>query len=462
MSLLFESALGNENLKYIDALDRDNHFTLKKLNEEDFAVFDDLGNSLVFIYTDNSLRSIKAFWIFMKSKHCIALLSDNLSLKQKNALEIKYKPKYIVDLNRKEVAGYQYRLIGSSMEIMVSMEPQNYSIHNEIKILLSTSGTTGSPKFVKLSEQNILQNTKSICDYLPIIKDDVVPLNLPINYSYGLSVLLTNSVLGGQIICSVPDILQREFWNALEEYGFTSIAGVPFVYEMLDRFGFVDKAYPSLRYMTQAGGKLNDELVEKFGLYSLENHIKFYIMYGATEASARMSFLEPDKIITKKGSIGKPIKNGSFEIDSTTSELIYKGPNVFGGYASDYSDLDNYDTSNVLQTGDLARKDSDGYYYIEGRIKRFVKLTGLRINLDEVEELIFAITEIPAKCLGVNDKHLIVFYIQSKLDVKNLKKELSKELRIHNSFIRFKEINNFPLTANGKIDYKKLEDIYDN
>jgi acyl-coenzyme A synthetase/AMP-(fatty) acid ligase len=209
--------------------------------------------------------------------------------------------------------------------------------------------------------------------------------------------------------------------------------------------------------MTQAGGKLKVELVEKFGLYALENNLKFYVMYGATEASARMSYLKHSKIITKQGSIGKAIKNGRFEIDQESSELIYEGPNVFGGYANDFLDLSTYDSSNVLKTGDIARKDAGGYYYIVGRIKRFVKISGQRVNLDEVEELIFSLREISVKCIGLNDKLLIVFYIANELDINNLKKEVIGELKIHHSFIQFKKVSDFPLTPNGKIDYKKLE-----
>jgi acyl-CoA synthetase (AMP-forming)/AMP-acid ligase II len=456
MSVLFEAALNNTHLKYIDAFDGGKKITLQQIKQKKTTSLNDSDKSLAFLYVDNSIESISVFWFLMQSKHCLALLSNNLSAKFKNALEDKYNPKFIYDNQRSQIPHYHKSNIGS-IELMISDDPEDYLIDENIKVLLSTSGTTGSPKFVKLSEENLLENTNSICNYLPIIKQDVTPLNLPISYSYGLSVLLTNSVAGGEVICSVPDILQREFWNAFEQFEFTSLAGVPFIYEMLDRFSFTKKSYHSLRYMTQAGGKLKNELVEKFGSYALENNLKFYAMYGATEASARMSYLEPGKIIDKKGSIGKPIKKGKFEIDQETSELIYEGPNVFGGYANDFLDLSTYDKSTVLRTGDIARKDAEGYYYIVGRIKRFVKISGLRINLDEVEELIFSLKKIHVKCIGLNDKQLIVFYKENNLDIKNLKKEVARELKIHSSFVRFKEVSDFPLTPNEKIDYKKLE-----
>lgn len=456
MSVLFEAAHNNNHLEYVDALGKNRNLTLEQIDQKKAMVLNDTNKSLAFLYVDNSIESISVFWYLMQSKHCFALLSDNLSSKLKKNLEEKYRPKFIYDKHRSQVEGYQNKNIGL-IEVMVSKKPRDYLIHNNVKVLLSTSGTTGSPKFVKLSEENLSENTHSICNYLPIINKDITPLNLPINYSYGLSVLLTNSLMGGQIICSVPDILQREFWNAFKKFGFTSVAGVPFVYEMLDRFSFTNKTYESLRYMTQAGGKLKDELVEKFGFYALENNLNFYVMYGATEASARMSFLEPSKIITKKGSIGKPIKKGRFEIDQDSSELIYEGPNVFGGYANNILDLSTYDSSNVLRTGDIAHKDAEGYYYIIGRIKRFVKISGQRVNLDEIEELIFSLKEIPVKCVGLNDNQLIVFYKENQLDIKILKKDVTKELKIHHSFIQFKKVSDFPLTPNGKIDYKKLE-----
>ena len=198
--------------------------------------------------------------------------------------------------------------------------PVEKQLHADLKVLLSTSGTTGTPKLVKLSEANLRANAQSILAYLPIKQDDVTPLNLSICYSYGLSVLTSNSLAGGTIVCTNKDILSKDFWADFEKLGYTTLAGVPYIYEMLNRIGFLKKNYPQLRYMTQAGGKLSSKLAEVFSTHLKSQNKDFFIMYGQTEATARMSYLHPSYIESKIDSIGKAIPNGTFSIDKETNE----------------------------------------------------------------------------------------------------------------------------------------------
>lgn len=455
---LFEIALQNESLVFIDD-SNGVEYTLKNLPQVNFKA---KSKSLVFLYLSNSIKNIGAFWSLMRGEHCIALLSIDLTPSFKHQLEQLYKPDYIIDFSRTFVEHYNYHSPDSYLSFFESKFKNSKNINNNIKLLISTSGSTGSPKFVKLSETNIIENARSICDYLPINTKDVTPLNLPIYYSYGLSVLTSNSLEGGKIVCTNEDVLKKEFWLNFEKYGYTSIAGVPFVYEMLDRIGFTKKNYPTLRYLTQAGGKLQDILVKKYAEYSKENKIDFFVMYGQTEATARMSYLPPDKTLDKLGSIGKPIKNGIFSIDSQTNELCYEGPNVFGGYVTHPDELTTYENNLLLHTGDLAKIDNDGYYYIIGRAKRFVKIFGSRINLDEVESILSKKFEINAKCIGLNDKSILIFILNNeRYNVEQITQFLSIEIKIHITAIKLKEVNDFPLTANGKIDYTKLTKSYE-
>lgn len=339
------------------------------------------------------------------------------------------------------------------MVFLFQKKEQMHNISPEIKILLSTSGTTGSSKFVKLSEENLYSNAVSIVKYLPINFSDVCPLNLPLNYSYGLSILTTNAIAGGKIICGLKDILNKDFWNDFEENGFTSLAGVPYVYEILNRIGFLKKNYPSLKYLTQAGGKLNEKLISLFAEYSKNNSLDFFVMYGQTEATARMSYLNVNEFPNKIGSVGKSIDQGKFVIDQESNELIYDGPNVFGGYAECIDDLIHY-VKKPLFTGDLAKIDEDGFIYIIGRSKRFVKILGSRINLDELENnLKENFQNNTFICAGKEDTILQIACTNStieKVEVCNYIKEL---FNIHHAYIKFKIIENIPLTANGKINY---------
>ena len=180
---------------------------------------------------------------------------------------------------------------------------------------------------------------------------------------------------------------------------------------------------PFLKTITQAGGKLNDELNLEFSKYCNNTNKRFFVMYGQTEATARMSYLPHENSIDKLGSIGIPIPGGEFSLinkdmqkvnkPNTVGELIYKGKNVSLGYASCIADLKKGDENKgILHTGDLATRDVDGYYYIVGREKRFVKLFGNRVNLDETERLIKVITP-DCACIGVNDK-MIIFITDKK------------------------------------------------
>jgi long-chain acyl-CoA synthetase len=458
MNALIQRIQKNSNLIFIDPnLGTEHSFSELLSFYEELNQLSGVNKGLIFLYPDNSVKSIQIFFNCFASNNAIALLSPNLNEELKNQLEKLYNPFIIIDQTRNEVVGYENFKISNGINIHKIKNRKHYSVHPELKLLLSTSGTTGSPKFVKLALDNIYSNCDSILNYLPINNKDVTPLNLPIYYSYGLSVLTTNSCSGGKIICTNNDVLSHEFWKEFNEYGFTTLSGVPFVYEMLNRTGFIKKDFPTLRYLTQAGGKLNNKLVELFGEYAQSKNIDFYIMYGQTEATARMSYLEPPQILSRLGSIGKAIKGGKFIIDQS-GELFYKGPNVGAGYATSPEDLSVFIYQDLLQTGDIAEVDKDGFYYIVGRMKRFVKLFGNRINLDEVENsLKVTFTSHSFACIGEEDKTLRVFMTEGSGTVDDVLQYLKGKFSIHHSSIKIKVVESLQLTANGKVDYNSLK-----
>jgi acyl-CoA synthetase (AMP-forming)/AMP-acid ligase II len=444
----------NKNLCYKDA-DTSKSFIMKDLDVSFFSKKED--KKLVFLYLDNSCDSVATLWTCFDSPHAIALLNPKLNESFKNELENTYQPHYVFDPTRIEIMRFVNKSFIFNLQLFEREVSTKNIIHPFLKVLLTTSGTTGSPKFVKLSEQNIIANAQSIAAYLPIEPNDVVPLNLSIFYSYGLSVLTSNSLKSETVICTNKDIMNKDFWTDLEQLGYTTMAGVPYVYEMLNRIGFLKKNYPSLRYMTQAGGKLSPKLVEEFGSHLHAQSKQFYVMYGQTEATARMSYLPPKALNNKKNSIGIAIPNGSFSIDTETSELIYKGPNVFGGYANNQEDLAIFEPIESLRTGDMAEKDEDGFYYITGRLKRFAKIFGTRTNLDEVEtHLKNEFTDTMFYVIGKNDEKLIVFAHQSEIEDNQIKHFLKEKMLIHPSVIQIQRLSTVPLTSNGKVDYKIL------
>ena len=270
------------------------------------------------------------------------------------------------------------------------------AVHRDLALLLSTSGSTGSPKLVKLTLGNLQSNAESIAAFLGIDARERPITTLPMHYSYGLSVLNSHLAAGASILLNAEPVTSKGFWDAFRAQGATSLAGVPATYGMLKQLRFERMSLPSLRTMTQAGGQLEPELARHFADLAASRGQRFFVMYGQTEATARMSFVPPERLSAKPGSIGIAIPGGAFDLvdegmrpiagANTVGQLRYTGANVMMGYAEQASDLAAPDVQGgSLLTGDLALRDEEGYYFLRGRLKRFIKVFGNRIGLDEVE-----------------------------------------------------------------------------
>ncbi len=345
----------------------------------------------------------------------------------------------------------------------------SYNIYSDLVILLTTSGSTGSPKLVKLTKNNILSNAESIASYLGITPEERPITSLPMYYSYGLSVINSHLIKGATILLTDKAVIQKEFWDFAQKEKATSIAGVPYTYEMLRRLRIFKMDLPNLKTMTQAGGKLNAKIAEEFIRNAKECGKRFFVMYGQTEATARMSYLPQEKASEKYASIGIAIPGGSFslvdgngkEIDEPNidGELIYKGPNVSLGYAECIDDLAKGDENHgILHTGDIAHRDKDGYYYITGRMKRFVKVWGNRCNLDAIEQLVKTITTNCA-CAGVDDK-ITVFVTEVGLETQ-IKNYLTEKTGLNVRAFSVKVIDSIPKNTSGKILYSELQKMLD-
>lgn len=427
---------------------------------------------LVFSLCKNSLGSMIGYVSFINANIVPVLLNANLEKELLNNLLKTYMPAYlwVPEEQRKEFPDlevvcrtYQYCLLKTNYSMA-------YPLYPELGLLLTTSGSTGSPKFVRQSYANIMSNAESICQYLELDETERPITTLPMNYTYGLSIINSHLFVGSTILVTDKSLMQKEFWQFFRENEATSFGGVPYTYEMLDRMRFWRMQLPSLRTMTQAGGKLLPELHQKFAEYAVENNKKFIVMYGQCEATARMGYLPANKAIERCGSMGIAIPGGTFRLvdgkgqvisqPHVTGELVYEGPNVTLGYAECIEDLAKGDERHgVLETGDMAQFDEDGYYYIVGRKKRFLKIYGNRVNLDEIDRIVKGKFPNADFASAGMDDHMYLFVTDNAIsgDVKGF---VVSKTGLNPAAFQVIVMDEIPKNDSGKTLYKELEKYY--
>ena len=416
---------------------------------------------LVFILSETNVQTIVAYLATLPAGQVAVLLNAGIEASAFDSLLQQYQPEWIFE-RVQTCHSYEYKENGHGLR---RTHAQHHSIiHPDVALLLSTSGTTGSSKMVKLTKENLYHNATSIVEYLAIDKNERAISSLPLHYSYGLSVLNSHLAVGASIVLTDTSMMSRDFWNVLKEYKVTSFAGVPYHYEMLLRLKFFDMDLPDLKTLTQAGGRLSSKFISKFADHAAAAGLRFFVMYGQTEASPRISYVPADGLADNPESIGVAIPGGKLwlqdshgnviEKDDEEGELVYEGPNVMMGYATCRDDLALGDQlHNILPTGDLAKRSANGYFSISGRLKRIIKIFGNRVNLDEVESLLRN-KGYDALC-GGEDNHLWVA-LTDQIVADDAKKYVTSALGVHHSAIQTLIVERFSTTASGKIDYQKI------
>ena len=425
---------------------------------------------LIFILCSNSVPSVTGYVAAIQNRVVPLLLADDSDKTLVSNLIDKYHPDYLW-LPKSRIQDFEgkalYRL--DNYVLVKTPYQKEYNLFSDLALLLSTSGTTGSPKLVRLSYKNLLSNTKSICEYLEIGSDSRAITTLPMNYSFGLSIINTHLYKQGSVILNDHTVIQREFWSMLEKYEATTFSGVPYTFEILDKLRFYRKDIPKLKVITQAGGKLPATLQEKMADYCNEHNIKFYVMYGQSEATARMGYL-PYKLAKEKlNYIGIAIPNGKFTLEddegnlittsNTKGELIYEGDNVSLGYALKIDDLTKGDDNKgKLKTGDIAIFDEEHLFKIIGRKSRFLKIYGNRVGLDEIQTLLQEHFKTPdIACVGTDD-HLVAFITKESL-LQNVKDYLAEITKLNPKAFEVRFIKELPRNTSGKLQYKVLNEL---
>lgn len=355
-------------------------------------------------------------------------------------------------------------LVNAEREVVVSEAGagDGAGLHPDLALLLSTSGSTGSAKLVRLSRENLRSNAESIATYLGLTPADRGITSLPLHYCYGLSILHSHLSVGAGIVLTDSSVVDDDFWRVFEAAGVTGLSGVPHTFDLLDHCGFSARDLPTLRYVTQAGGRLEPDRVLDLARLGRRRGWDFYVMYGQTEATARMAYLPPDLVEDHPGAIGHPVPGGSLRIDPVADaedgvgELVYEGPNVMMGYASTPADLALEPMPPELRTGDLARALPGGLYEVVGRRSRFTKVFGLRINLDDVERHL-AQHGIEARCVGLEGS--IDLFLTRRQDVARARALVAELCDVPGWVVHGRVLRRFPRTASGKADYGRLAEL---
>lgn len=448
--------------------------TYEKLKSEGEKIISLIGKRcLVFLFCRNETGSVLGYTAFVNGSIVPVLLNSQLERELRNNLIEEYKPQYIwipedmifeFELFETVYTSFHYVLMKTNFDV-------EYPMYNELCLMLTTSGSTGSPKFVRQSYKNVRTNAESIVEYLHLNESEKPITTLPMNYTYGLSIINSHLLVGATLLITDKGLMQKEFWNFFKENEATSFGGVPYTYEMLDRLRFYRMNLPSLRYCTQAGGKITLELHEKFAKYAQNNNKKFIVMYGQCEATARMGYLPAEKAVEKCGSMGIAIPGGKFYLIDTnekkinepfvTGELVYEGDNVTLGYSESGNDLIKGDERNgILYTGDMAQFDEDGYYYIVGRKKRFLKIYGNRVNLDEIDRMIKGnFNNIDCASTGIDD-HMYIFLTDAGI-ADEVREFVIYKTKLNPSAFKTVVINKIPKNDSGKTLYKELAEYYE-
>ncbi len=394
------------------------------------------------------------------------LVLDPGRLAREPRLRERFRPEY--EFGRDETGWVLSR--GASV-VAAGDEAPASELHPELAWLLATSGSTGSPKLVRLSGRNVVSNAAAIAEYLNLGYEDRAITSLPLHYSYGLSVLTSHLWAGGALVVSDHAVHEPEFWADFELGGATGFAGVPLMFETLASLGFLEKRVPGLRLMTQAGGRLRAEWVRRFARFAREQGARFYVMYGQTEAAPRMAYLPPELAESEADCIGRAIPGGRFwlrdaaggEIAAafTPGELVYRGPNVMMGYAQERADLARGAEGDELATGDIAERNDIGLYRVLGRTSRFVKIAGLRIALDGIEEDLAA-AGWTARVAG-SDRGIAIAVVGAAdgedadgARLAELREQWVRRLGVPPRALQVVVVATLPVLTNGKVDYAEL------
>jgi acyl-CoA synthetase (AMP-forming)/AMP-acid ligase II len=430
---------------------------------------------LVFLFCGNTCETVIGLLAAAAAGHAVALIDPSLAEEKLSDLIDAYQPEVVLSApdvgeRRRNLAGAADRRSYESRAGVVEWSARDPGsplpdINPALQLLLSTSGTTGSQKYVRLSRGAIVANAGQIAETLAIGDHSTGIAHLPLHYSYGLSVVTSHLAAGGRLYLMSDSITSPSFWSKIGKVGGSHFPGVPFHYAALARLG-ASLLPDSVKVFTQAGGALDPRIQAKIHEWATRRDGRFFVMYGQTEASPRMTTLQHDDFSRKTGSVGAALPGGRLSIlddqgaplaADSVGTVVYEGPNVMLGYAMSRSDLGKGDElKGRLETGDLGRVDADGFLYLTGRIKRFAKIAGYRLGLDEIEQELFAVCSVA--CIDLGERIAVVHEQESETALKSRIRELAANYKVPSSSFSLLKTAQIPRGASGKVNYAHLKE----
>ena len=333
--------------------------------------------------------------------------------------------------------------------------------------LMFTSGSSGQPNAVKVLHQNIIANTNSIITYLNLSSEDRMMTVLPFHYCFGTSLLHTHLRVGGSLVINNSIQFVEDMLNDMEHYSCTGFAGVPSIFQQLLRnSSFSRRQFPNLRHVQQAGGKLSETFIREL-IAILPSQARLFVMYGQTEATARLSYLPPERLTDKLGSVGRGIAGVKLQVLNSSDnpvqqgeigEIVAEGENITLGYWLPDAEKKPF-CNGKLYTGDLAYTDSEGFIYIVGRASDFIKPSGHRVSAASIETVLLEIPEIvevavigvPHPLMGEAVKAYVVLQNNENLSAEKILNHCKKRLPIHAVPHEIEFMDKLPKNTAGKI-----------
>lgn len=425
--------------------------------------------SFIFILCKNTLGSMAGYLGFVERDAVPVMLNAKIDDELLTNLLAVYTPAYIWT-PIEEVERFEYEKVFQIYDyVLFCTNNELYPLNDKLQLCMTTSGTTGSPKLVRYKKGNLEANAKNVAKAFGWTEKERPICDLGMQYTMGLNVINTHLYVGAAVLLTTYNLMSGEFWDYIKKERATNFTGVPFSYDIFYRLHFDRMDLPDLHTLSQGGGKLTDSRFVQLAEYADKTGKRFIASFGTTETSARMACLPAELALKKTGSIGRSIPEGElFLIDENGAiltdvvaegEMCYKGPNVTMGYAVCKEDLMKDDEfQGVYHTGDLARRDEDGCYYVTGRLSRFLKLLSYRVSLDQSERLIQQEFNIECACTG-NDNCMNI-YITDASRKNEVLDFISKKTKLFRNQFKVFAVPQIIRNDSGKIQYKVMDATY--